>query len=916
MRIKSHFTESDLELPDREFDHLTDIPQIKSETAVDSSYIKPATFIYPTIPVYPDIMAAVNPINSVLSMPIPGTKLAPEKFRGDYTKVKDFIQHYDRLLIQHKVNTHQEKCETITRYCSRKQRETIQNIPSYSTPDWNRLREDILKIYDADRDTKRYTIKDVMNFTKKKQKVKITDLAAWKRYVRSFIRVAGSLLRSEKLTNEEHATYFWKGISRMMRIRLENRLLAADPARNLSTPFSVNEINAAAEALLQRDRFDNMMGDSDSEDEDSVHEEWSSGSESSDSGSESDTKIRKKHRSSKKKGKSAKKYYESESSDNEEKVKKRSKTDSPHRRRITPEKSEVEGLIRQLNSMSNDDPGYGLTFYKAVKLDQDVEKVVRAPSFNINQSRPQQFSGTSYQRPITYTSPPRPSVNTFQAQPPPHMSAANSYPLRPPPAGISRDGITCYGCGGKGHGMSTCPKLNEYIQQGVLTRDNAGRVVKKDGSGIRRIGTETFIEAIERERRPQSHLITVNEENSEISEYEDEQESETHKLFDIQYEDVYAIHDDRYQAYAADRGQTSIAAKRKEVLDGVYPPPLKRQSERLKEKENQPAKKLVAKPIRQATKGQKNSTSAQPKIIAKEIPRNDYKNSGRPGGTPIAVQTPRFNPENDEDMIDDFQEIRQPLKLVENNIKPGFKTSPVNDRKIIPRKSAVSAHIDPMNIMNQLLDARVSLAVGEVLGVSRELSGMLSDSIKLKSGKTPSVPVGFTASFRPKTRGLLIKIQIDCDGMPIEAIIDTGSQLNIVSEAICKSKIRRPIDHSSTVNMNDANGGERTLQGLVQNVPLECGGVHTEANLYVGEHVPFQMLLGRPWQRGNFVSIDERKDGTYLLFKDPTTLENRHEIMVTPGNTASVDWDFEPSTWQVSEAPISYFVEMEDDLKL
>jgi len=213
MRIKSHFTESDIELPNREFDHLTDTPQIKPETAADSSYIRPATFIYPTIPVYSDTMAAVNPVNSVLSMPIPGTKLAPEKFRGDYTKVKDFIQHYDHLLTQHKVNTHQEKCETITCYCSRKQRETIQNISSYSTPDGNHLCEDILKIYDADRDTKRYTIEDVMNFTKKKQRVKITDLAAWKRYIRSFIRVAGSLLHFTKLTNEERATYFWKGIS-------------------------------------------------------------------------------------------------------------------------------------------------------------------------------------------------------------------------------------------------------------------------------------------------------------------------------------------------------------------------------------------------------------------------------------------------------------------------------------------------------------------------------------------------------------------------------------------------------------------------------------------------------------------------------------------------------------------------------
>jgi hypothetical protein len=44
-----------------------------------------------------------NPFNSVLTMPIPGTKLAPEKFRGDFHKVKEFIQHFERLCAQNNV---------------------------------------------------------------------------------------------------------------------------------------------------------------------------------------------------------------------------------------------------------------------------------------------------------------------------------------------------------------------------------------------------------------------------------------------------------------------------------------------------------------------------------------------------------------------------------------------------------------------------------------------------------------------------------------------------------------------------------------------------------------------------------------------------------------------------------------------
>jgi hypothetical protein len=854
-------------------------------------------------------------------MPIPKTKLAPETFRGDYSKVKEFIEHYDRLILQHNVLTHKDRCETITRYCGRREKETIKNIPSYSTPDWTRLREDILKVYDADRDTKRYTLKDVMMFAKRKQKQRIPDLAAWKQYVRSFLRVAGSLLKSQKLTQDEHATYFWKGIPRIMRIRLENRLLAADPGRNLSTPFTVNEINLAAEALLQRDRFDGAIDDTEDEDGESVREEWSSDSESSDS--ESEYEARHKKRALRRKGKAIKKRRE-DSSDDESANKKKGKLDAP-KRTVTSGRTEVEGLIRQLNSMSNEDPGYGLAYYRAVKLDSDVDKVVRAPSFKAttpNPTVPQQYSGNLYPRNMPYKTSPRPPANTFQAQPPspypaqppPHLSSANSYPLRPPQPGMQRrEDIRCFGCGELGHGMSSCPKIMELVSKGVLARDRGGRIMKADGSAIRRIGSETFVDAIEREKQPQSHLVTINDGFCDDSSTGSEGDSDSdNENLEIKYEDVYVIQGDRYQTYAADKTEKRITAKRKEVLDGVYPPPLKRQSARLKkDKENIPALRNEVKAHRPFPRPVQDHILSGPPGITET--RSKGPVTDKAAKIPTVKQTQRFNPANDDEIMeDDTSQAREARKPAEAKIddKKTQVMVPAGDRKPVPRQSAVSAHVDPVNVMNQLLNTRITLAVGEVLGISRELSSMVSDSIKIKSVKPTSAPVGLATSFRPKTRGLLIKITLECDGAPIEAIIDTGSQLNIVSEAIYKSKIRRPIDHKSTVNMNDANGGERTLQGLVKNVPLTCGGVVTEANLYVGEHVPFQMLLGRPWQRGNFVSIDERSDGTYLLFKDPKSLDTRYEFLVTPDNMTTMDWDFEPSTWHITESPATYLIEV------
>src|ERR1700676_5113068 len=88
---------------------------------------------------------------SVLTMPIPGTKLAPEKFKGEYNYVSCFIQHYERLCDQHRVTVDKEKCETITQYCSKKVGEFIEALESYVSSNWDQLKKDLLKFYDNDR---------------------------------------------------------------------------------------------------------------------------------------------------------------------------------------------------------------------------------------------------------------------------------------------------------------------------------------------------------------------------------------------------------------------------------------------------------------------------------------------------------------------------------------------------------------------------------------------------------------------------------------------------------------------------------------------------------------------------------------------------------------------------------------------
>lgn len=54
---------------------------------------------------------------------------------------------------------------------------------------------------------------------------------------------------------------------------------------------------------------------------------------------------------------------------------------------------------------------------------------------------------------------------------------------------------------------------------------------------------------------------------------------------------------------------------------------------------------------------------------------------------------------------------------------------------IVPRQSEISAHTWPVNILNQMLNAQIELAFGKVLGMSKELSGVMCNKLKLKSVK-------------------------------------------------------------------------------------------------------------------------------------------------------------------------------------
>lgn len=60
-----------------------------------------------------------------------------------------------------------EKIENMTQYCSKRVRETVEGLATYEGQDWDKFKTDVRKLYEADKDAKRYRVRDLEDYIQK-----------------------------------------------------------------------------------------------------------------------------------------------------------------------------------------------------------------------------------------------------------------------------------------------------------------------------------------------------------------------------------------------------------------------------------------------------------------------------------------------------------------------------------------------------------------------------------------------------------------------------------------------------------------------------------------------------------------------------------------------------------------------------
>ncbi|KIM51064.1 hypothetical protein SCLCIDRAFT_33765 [Scleroderma citrinum Foug A] len=290
---------------------------------------------------------------SVLTMPLLGMKSASELFRGDHSHIRNFLDHYERLCALHNVVNDKEKVHSILQYCSTKVQETIEGMIHYHIPDWDRLKHDLLKYFDADLSDERFYERDLKNFVVDSMRCPINSLIAFRSYHRDFIHIGGWLRNQGRISEDEFNRYFWAGLPSSFRHLINSHLLLLNPNLDVTRPFSYSEVTKAAEQLLRRDCFDaeylDLLG---------VKEKDDTPPPRFDPRSDPVRPLLSPQ-------------------DARTTLQGLEKAEP-----IARKQDEVENLIKTMSRMSLSDPEYSLYYYRAIKLDPDASKVIRPPALH------------------------------------------------------------------------------------------------------------------------------------------------------------------------------------------------------------------------------------------------------------------------------------------------------------------------------------------------------------------------------------------------------------------------------------------------------------------------------------------------------------------------------------------------------
>ena len=409
------------------------------------------------------------------------------------------------------------------------------------------------------------------------------------------------------------------------------------------------------------------------------------------------------------------------------------------------------------------------------------------------------------------------------------------------------------------------------IAEGKLMRtpDKAARISWANGAPIARNHEETIHSAVIRQIPPTQNS-TIKRSNLIIAHYPDQGDPEA--SYDEDPKEGYVFHTRKVMPIIR-RNSLAWPERRRARFDGVFPP---------------------GRPTRIGPPGNKDQLnfSSPPSEPNVTIPNGRVQQS-RPEAQIPKPALP-FDPMDSDQVMEDVTAPQVKAPPHQQKQVPSAMTKQKKKPAEGPKmQSAVGRQLNMDKLVTNVLSTPLTLTLSELLGDSPQCPKQVSEYLRITRPKTYATEHEPAKVYRLKNLGKpgfddrLIQLQVKfANGLTADAVVDPGSQMDVLSKDLCTA-LQLPIDPLAQASMEDAGLGRTDMYGLCHDVELTTGNLKSTTDLWVGPSgVP--LLLGRPWQRKNRISIEERASGTWL--------SRRNDLGI--------------KTWEICALPIKRLVDL------
>ena len=794
-------------------------------------------------------------------------KYAPKKLitpKTEHQEVEQFLEQYDLLCVKTHVISEREKCKGLLGYCSPKLRKILRDSVPFKREEFDKVVEDLY--YFTTKEDDSYNLKKVRAFLNKWRARTLVSENEFKRYHRKYLELAGKGLQKGMIDQKEFNRHFWEGIHRTLRKKIKRILNQRVPTPNAAIPFALKDVSEVAIKLLNPDSFDVYLDD---EDYDSDIE--------SDPETERRTRTRRKHNMT-----DSEEDSDSDSDDSDPPKRRHHKTrssvsfsksalrkDRPTNKQV--EEDEVAKITQQLeklhlllkkrdqNSRNTPGPSQGQyqqphQFYQSPPRFGGPSTRFGPPKINNN---PQPFNPSMNQPPaqIPQASYNRPSPRNI----PPSMTQNR-------PMGTFAQEIYCFGCGGTGHRVAQCSPVNTLLNQGTIIRNNYGKFCWPDQTFISKDKDETLVQAVERSLK---RANVVRRENQEYN-----------SGFDYEY-----IIESREESDASSDEQTELGWTSGKVPD-CYAAGAERSPKISRETRKQAQPHLPNHP----QKVQKFPRGGDTVHLGKSGPTipsgshmNSYQFRNPKMPTPFGL-----NQNKPERKLDS--------QLTPMDIDQGFSKEPGKNPPQVGMGHSGSNIVKSTNpgpgpeqisttIIQSILDKDITVQFGPLLDIAPTVRRSFLDVMKgyrggvrqttgqndksQKNVLEADLKQSLQVRAEPETRDGLLEVQVKVGKVTMTGIIDSGSQVNIISED-CASASGLPmrVEPQDKIAVAGIKGTTRSIGRIIEaEICIITNNVQTTGDLWVLKENKFTLILGRPWSTRNYATIEETEKGTNLRFE-------------------------------------------------